>query len=35
MLCNYLVAGSSVYGSDEEDEEDLRDYKGGLLKYTL
>jgi len=27
-----FLDGSSVYGSDEEDEEALRDYKGGLLK---
>ena len=25
-------SGSSVYGSDEEDEGELREYKGGLLK---
>lgn len=33
---HYLrVTGSSVYGSDEEDEEALRDYKGGLLKCVM
>ena len=29
------ITGSSVYGSDDEDEEALRDYKGGLLKYVV
>ena len=30
---NYLCSiGSNVYGSDSEDEESLRLYKGGLLK---
>ena len=28
-----FVLGSNVYGSDTEDEESLRLYKGGLLKY--
>ena len=27
-----LHLGSSVYGSDSEDEAELRDYEGGLLK---
>ena len=29
-----FVLGSNVYGSDTEDEESLRLYKGGLLKYN-
>ena len=30
-----FVLGSNVYGSDTEDEESLRLYKGGLLKYII
>ena len=32
QITHYLD-GSTVYGSDEEDEKELRKYSGGLLKY--
>ena len=30
-----LLDGSTVYGSDEEDERELRQYSGGLLKVNI